>query len=828
MTWITVGAAVTAVVLGFIGFNRLHLGHAEGMWAENPVGRFFDHLYFSLSMLTLMARQTYGEPFLMAGRWFGVVFFFSAVIRVLLPQTLKALNQWQIRRMSGHTVVFGVGSRGRAFLQDLARQGPVVGFDRRPHEELGLGDLVAELPIRLLCGDATVRLDLERTNVRRARRVIVCIGGDAVNHAVAREVLALLRTRGRSRALHDTPLDIIVPCVDQSFAQDLIGELDGAPLANVRPFNLQANAARTLLLHHPWLLAGERLFESPRHWLFVGWDDYADALLVASQTLGAGLDGGAPSVTAFVTDPDAIRGLLAAKYPQAQPQLQRLSFGRLNPLGTVAAGDFDEANRRAPIGAIFVFGRDDSAAFTAARRMRRLGSERGGLNLPVFVRMNDASAFDSGLKPLAAIHALSRTVEPFGGLAEACSESALHDWEEMLARDVHDGYREHLAARDRDRDGASRRSGRSWAEVGEILRDSNRRAIDHLPVKLARLGLIVRGALPLPRFAVPLRDATETRIMQIEHASWIAERRFAGRAAGGGSGNDIVAGSASDGGGSTSDGGDAAGDLAGGAAAGSGVGALPVRHYEPFRKLFERPYVPSDPWLRGWIATRHRAGDGAWRERILTVAALPSLGDVAARTLDARLRSFLGEQVLDQRLGNDGQEYWTLVTPLDSRHDIQLIRSLLRVLGSTAAGTPRSQRYRVVVVRPVRADADTGPDRSGLDAIAVFGARTPIDYLLELPASPPRPDGSGSAAGATAAMLAYMAGRSDETLVFGTASDRPDALVDADAPSNAEMPAAASASDAVDATHDGRWVPVLAPLYRSAAGRVVALDGGQR
>lgn len=803
ITWIIFGSAVAAVVMGFIGFSRLPLGKDDGIWGTHPVARFFDLLYLSLGMLSLV-RQTWGDPFLQIGRWFGIVFVFSAVVRVLLPRSLEAMNQWRIRRMRGHSVVVGVGARGRAFLQDLGQREPVIGFDRLAPGDLGLGDLMAELPLRLVTGDATVRLDLERANVPGARRAIVCVGSDAANHAVAREIVALLRARGRDRALQDTPLDLIVPCRDQLFGKDLIGELDGAPFAAVRPINLHAGAARTLLLRLPWLLAGDRLLDRPRHWLLVGWDDHADALAVASQSLGAGLDGGAPMLTAFVDDPQATRALLHARYPAARPQWQRMTLARVDPLGAVAADDFDAANGNAPVGAIFVFGFDDSVAFATACRMRRLASARGNPNVPVFVRMDDPLLFSSGLEPLSAVPALSHVIEPFGALSEACSERALYDWEEMLARDVHAGYREHLAAYADAGGDSARPSGRAWAELGELLRDSNRRVIDHLPVKLAGLGLIVRGALPLPRFALPLRDVPEARITRLEHASWIAERRLAGTLRGTGAGDEEAT-----------------------AMGAHEAGRSPAVHYEPFRTLFDRPYRPSDPRLCDWVAERHRAGDGAWRERVLTVVARPPVGELAAARLDAALRAFLGEPVLDQHLGDGGEEFWTLVSALDTRDDAHLLRALLRVLGSTAAGVQRSRRFRIVVLRPAGTLAHGGSDRIGLDALAAFGARAPVDFLLELPTPAARRGSPAAAAAATDALLAAMAGRSDETLVFGAA------LLADDTATTIDVPGAADAADAVGtagtagAADRMRWPARLAPLYAGAAGRVIDLAGVQ-
>jgi hypothetical protein len=105
----------------------------------------------------------------------------------------------------------------------------------------------------------------------------------------------------------------------------------------------------------------------------------------------------------------------------------------------------------------------------------------------------------------------------------------LYSWDEILdesadqlARTLHEGYRAARAS-----EGEPPAATPEWSLLSDDLRDSNRSAADHIPVKLRAIGCIDH---PLTWPAAPVRvfGEEETLLLaQMEHSRWCAERRLA-------------------------------------------------------------------------------------------------------------------------------------------------------------------------------------------------------------------------------------------------------------------------------------------------------------
>ena len=105
---------------------------------------------------------------------------------------------------------------------------------------------------------------------------------------------------------------------------------------------------------------------------------------------------------------------------------------------------------------------------------------------------------------------------------------------DKLARAWHDEYRKTLPPERHDAP-----ANRPWAELPEFYKMSNRRACDHLPIKLARAGLRMEEISDSKSFDLKRKDAKDpvvsefTReeanlLAQLEHRRWFIERRMLG------------------------------------------------------------------------------------------------------------------------------------------------------------------------------------------------------------------------------------------------------------------------------------------------------------
>jgi hypothetical protein len=92
---------------------------------------------------------------------------------------------------------------------------------------------------------------------------------------------------------------------------------------------------------------------------------------------------------------------------------------------------------------------------------------------------------------------------------------------ELLAQRHHEAYLREVASE------PSRPLAVPWSELTEAQRDHNRAAIDHIPVKLARVGL---QAVPsaLVSSARPLTNRDIDAMAEVEHERWVSERLRSG------------------------------------------------------------------------------------------------------------------------------------------------------------------------------------------------------------------------------------------------------------------------------------------------------------
>jgi hypothetical protein len=115
---------------------------------------------------------------------------------------------------------------------------------------------------------------------------------------------------------------------------------------------------------------------------------------------------------------------------------------------------------------------------------------------------------------------LSPHLHAFGMLEDIFTwDTLLRESEDRLARTLHEKYRE-----ERRKEGALDAENPEWETLPENLKESNRCAADHIPIKLRALGYhyepLQPGKDPIDRFT----DDEILLLAQMEHLRWYAER----------------------------------------------------------------------------------------------------------------------------------------------------------------------------------------------------------------------------------------------------------------------------------------------------------------
>jgi hypothetical protein len=671
-------AVVMTVACGTRGFwiaPKTCGGSPDSAWAA----RFFDALYSAIVIIAGGSKDAKCNGFQQAARWIGLLITFYVIVRLVVPHLGERATRLLARRRRDHLVIIGLGKKGLALLRS-AVDGWAIAIDT---DVVKVDDpnLRRRRLVRL-AGDARNEHTLDDARVGRAARVVIVTQDDALNIGIAR-IVTRSHSGGETHAVK-----VFVHVADR---WQRLQAFQGKARAHgflLLPFSLPDTAARNLLARFPVAVAARDAGAPSFHLVFVGFDSYAEALLLQAIRMGPLPGQAKPRVTVFTPRPGEVgAGLRAgheAVFELADLRFHALDSGdRLTPQELALTEAPAEALAgapavRYPVTAILVHAPTDADAFAAAVHSRVLAQREGRWRAPVLARLNDASPFAEFLRPLRGLPSGALrgrptcdpelSVDAFGEL-EATANSAVAvgdgDWREQLAEHLHQQYlvdaaHKPLPVKD------------AWAETSEEYRESNRRAVDHFPLKLASLGYIVRGTFP--RLGGHMLEGSDLRrLAPFEHESWIADKRL----------NGWRYGELRD--------------------------ELRKRHpaLKPFEALSPED-APKDTRqieaLASWLSRPASAsgepkgaGDApkanVFRERVIALAGHNVIDAAQAAAIEAQLDAAL----VGAKMGlGAGGEFWTFLTALAPGSDFVLARGVLRWMKAHDVG---ADRYRLRVVR---------------------------------------------------------------------------------------------------------------------------------
>jgi hypothetical protein len=692
---VLVGLAVVTVVLGMIGYARVGLAPGEGGNAAGFVGRVLDLFYVSLQLLWLGGKDVKGDPVLLWARWFGALFAFAVIVRLLVPHLDERIARWRTRRWSGHRVVIGLGDKGLTLTRlaagddapDLQRQVVALDVDEGKVDDR----LLLRRGLQLLRGDGRsddVRRDAA---VVDAESVVVVTESETKNIEIARLVAADAVTRRQQ----PQPLRVFAHVADPALRRESFAGASQQRKALLRPFALTSAAARLLLAEHPLPVLARENGALRVNVVFVGFDAYAEELLLHIVRLGP-LDGQqAPRITVFAPGAGALQARLQRDVPALFALAERLRFEEFDPLREPARDDLALAEEAgAPVTACFVQATGDGAALALALRVRRAAQRHGHWKAPVFVRLSDAAPFVDLLDTqFRGGKVPEEKIVPYGELARTLAAAVDTEWRELLAQQLHVEYR----ADQREAVAGVRRfpvtpTEIAWCALSEELRESNRRAVEHFPLKLASAGRVLRGDMPVLDGPLQFDDATVERLARLEHGAWSHEKLLAGWRLGVPRDDlrrlhtDLVPFEQ--------------------------LGDARRKDVSQIRKLEKQLLGPGDPQLARLLdEARRTQGPSVFRERVIGLAGHIVLSRDEAKNLAGRVESVLQQRMeVHARLATTtrgpaaadaprGDEFWTFVTPLAPGGDFALADAVLDWLERQPHLNAPRRRYRMLVVQ---------------------------------------------------------------------------------------------------------------------------------
>ena len=498
-----VRSALPIVVLVVLAAGSFVAGYFGWLHSFAPAGRadrstIERSAWLALRALSLSDQYNDARDWrLVTAKWLGGVFFGWVVLGALTVFLRDRLQALRARFARGHVLVVGDGRTAELAAAMLARRRRPVFWltDSAP----GAGSVI-RLP-----RSRDAEYDLKAASAARAHLLLVAPEQDTASVALVKAA--------RDIGVRDTRILLQSPALRDSLHL-MLGEHRYFVTAEA-----EATAADVIGKHPPNLLA-RRAAQARIQAMIVGAGRVGQAIareiVLSCHTTGLGQ----PHLIFFGAGGDAEAKLLTRNPGLRQTcTLEFRGAEMLMPQG--------EAPALAGLTCIYVCSALSSDALETAVAFQEQMS-RGDLSpVPIFVRVAD----DASLEAAGGVsHLRPAQLVGFGGRESAIAASGLLDEDpDAAARAYHARYQAFMT---------QARSARSWDDLEEPFRIANRRAIAHIPAKLASAGFDLepwlagedRRRLPSLAPGEPLFRTQGEReaLARLEHERWTADRLLDG------------------------------------------------------------------------------------------------------------------------------------------------------------------------------------------------------------------------------------------------------------------------------------------------------------
>lgn len=536
-----VGIAVVAMVLGAWGMWRYETEHHEHPDVLS-VG------YHTLQLFILHAPHL-EHPVnwqIHAGRWLSAVFVVWALVKglgVLFGSTLRL--QW-IGWRGGHVIVCGLGHLGKQIAKEFLQSGKNVVVIESDESKVG----AAARKAAVLVGDACDASQLHRAGLKTARQLIAVCDDVQTNVAIATLAGELLRQGGPPTAtgrelagwlfVPDAPLRQLLK------HQQLFRHADSRFQVNVRGLDVFALAARQAItkskLDYEPIHAGSPTIV---HLVIVGFGPAGQRVALQAARTGHFANEKKLKVTVFDRPHSHRIDEFLTRYSKFKEVVEFKSHEFDLEASDVVTPFLDVVGKSHELASVALSWDSQSDTVTSETELFGRLEKDDAVNLrlalgmlqPEPQRMQRTMLFQTRECGFAKLFshdgksdsALSN-VCVFGTIEQTCSLDALmHESTDTVARALHEDWRKKEAARPK-KDGEKKKDAdRPWDNLGEMYKQSNRNAADHIPIKLRAIGLVMDKRRSAESSESTFKDEQVELLAKMEHNRWWAELLLQGR-----------------------------------------------------------------------------------------------------------------------------------------------------------------------------------------------------------------------------------------------------------------------------------------------------------
>ena len=479
-------------------------------------------------------------------RWLALASLLITVTKAFYDIILHESRLFKLLLKKQHVVVCGLGRVGLQLAREFAESGKhVVALEPNPNNPNV--QAAREAGVTVIAGDASDPDVLKRAHIGKAEKIITVCGDEQTNIAVAAAAGKIL-ANSKPRQNPSTPLECWIFIANQrlrsSLQQEGLFPHQGPNFqVNVSGLNLFELAARQVFADSP--LDYEKIGPDDArtvHLVIVGFGEMGQHLAIQAAKIGHfanfkklkitiidSADSKRPAdfLNRFADNPVPFTEICdVAQRKTLNPNADTSVIARDIINSTDSAGVAKElvtfafcwdSHFDSSVDEDEMFSRlehDDPTNLAWALELRRSYPDK---DVPILIFQTRENGFGA-LFTQDAGASIGPRMHAFGMIEQTCSmETLLREREDLIAKALHDAYNgRHPPAQGEP-------PAPSWNELSKELKDSNRNAADHIPIKLRAINYRIES-LDNPPKGAPLREMPDGEkfklLAQLEHVRW--------------------------------------------------------------------------------------------------------------------------------------------------------------------------------------------------------------------------------------------------------------------------------------------------------------------
>jgi hypothetical protein len=436
---------------------------------------------------------------------------------IIFREQMQLIRLWFIK---DHVIICGLGQKGFLLVDHFREAGEEVVIIEQD-EDNNLLTLCRERGAITLLGDATDVTLLRKAVIQRAKYIISVCGDDGTNAEVA--VRAQEQSQNRQKGVLTCIIHIVAPQLNNLLKEQELGMEQFSPF-RLELFNIFDRGARFLLqAYSPFTDTGQN-----PHILIIGLGNLGANLVV--QMARAWRDRESPSdrrlpITVIDREVNWKLAALSIRYPPISKVCKLIPHQM-----DIRSPEFQRAEflyndqSQYDIDAIYVCLDNDSLGLDTGLTLLNQIKQHP---TPIVIRMVQQSGLATLLYGGYSRDGAFKNLHAFGLLDQTCTlDLVLGGTHEILARSLHEEYVRH-----QEQLGQTSQTNPvmvAWDSLPEALKESNRRQVDHIRLKLEAIGADITTLTDWDAEPFEFKLEEIDLMARMEHERWVKERQAEG------------------------------------------------------------------------------------------------------------------------------------------------------------------------------------------------------------------------------------------------------------------------------------------------------------